>query len=224
MEEIVLEAKKRIMKGKQGVRKLRNQALIPAILYGRGKESVSLEINEKDIKKIINTGSWESVVIDLKVEGDNEVTNVIIKDIQVDPIKRNLLHLDLCEISLKEKIKVHMHIETVGEAPGVKSNGGILEHITREIEIECLPTKIPESIKIDISALEIGDAITVGGLAVSDDIKIITDQERVVVKVIPPTVLEEKIEEEAPLAEAVEPEVIAKGKKEETEEEPKEEQ
>lgn len=224
MREISLEAKKRTIKGTGGVRKLRDQNLIPAILYGEGKESVPLEINEKDIKKIMHGGSWESVVIDLKVEDDNKVKNVIIKDIQVDPIKRNLLHLDLCEISLKEKIKVHVHIETVGEAPGVKSNGGILEHITREVEIECLPTEIPENIKVDISALEIGDIVTIGDLKLSSDIEIITDKERVLLKVIPPTVLEEKVEEEAPVAEAAEPEIIAKGKKEETEEEPKEEQ
>ncbi len=218
MREISLSAKKREMKGTRGSRKVRNQDFIPAILYGEGKVSIPLQLAKKDVQDIIRKRAWESVIIDLKLQGEDEVNTVIIKELQISPIKRDILHIDLCKISLKEKTRVHVHIEVVGESPGIKNNGGILQHITREIEIECLPKKIPETIKVDISSLEIGDAILAKDLKVSEDIKIITDQERVIINIISPTVLEEKVEEKTPLASAAEPEVIAKGKKEEVEE------
>jgi large subunit ribosomal protein L25 len=228
MREIVsLEATLRDTKGSGKVNKLRGQNIIPAVLYGEGKTSIPLQINKKDIQAIIHGDAWENILIELKIKGESNSNTVIIKEIQIDPLKRNLIHLDLCKISLKDKIKVHVPVEVLGEAPGVKSQGGVLEYLIREIEIECLPTQIPETLKVDISALEIGGHITVAEVTVPADVKIITEKERVIVKVIQPTILEEKPAEEAvPLAETAEPEVISKGKKEETEEgteEPKKE-
>ncbi|MFH1239137.1 MAG: 50S ribosomal protein L25 [bacterium] len=224
MREILsLEAKIRETKGTRRVNRLRSKNVIPAVLYGEGKSSVLLEINKKDIQAVVRGDAWENVIIDLKIKGESKASIVIIKEVQIDPLKRNLIHLDLCKISLKDKIKVHVPVEVMGEAPGVKNQGGVLEHLIREIEIECLPTQIPETLKVDVSSLEIGGSITVGEVMVPADVKVITEKERVVVKVIQPTILEEKpAEEVAPLAEKVEPEVISKGKKEETEEEAEE--
>ncbi|MFH1784478.1 MAG: 50S ribosomal protein L25 [bacterium] len=221
MKEILLEAKKRTLKGKQGTRQLRRQNIIPVVLYGAGNDSVALEVDKKTIFDIVHEGSWESMIIDLKVDGESKAKNVMIKELQLDPIKRSIVHLDLYEISLKEKIKIHVSVEVVGESPGVKSGGGILEHIMREVEIECLPTNIPASIEVDVSGLEIGGSVTAAEVKVPQGVTLITEPGRTLVHVIAPTVYEEPVAAEEGVVAAepgsAEPEVISKGKKEEEE-------
>jgi large subunit ribosomal protein L25 len=144
-------------------------------------------------------------------------------DYHVDHTNSELLHADFFEVSLTEKVKVNVHIIPTGESVGVKRDGGILQNLLREIEIECLPDKMPGHVKIDISGLEIGQSLHVGDLNLGEDIKVLTDSGEVIVNVIAPAV-----EEVAPVAEAAapevaaEPEVIKKGKKEEEEEKEKE--
>jgi len=207
MEKVSLEAEIREKTGTGSSGRLRRTGYIPAILYGGKEAPQSLIVNIKDLKKALSTEAGENVIISLKV-GDKTRT-VIIKDLQTDPVKGDLLHVDLYQISLKEKLKASVPIEVRGEAPGVKE-GGILQHRLREIEVECLPTEIPEFIPVDVSGLSIGDSLHVKDLRVTGDLKILADGEESVISVVPPTV--EEVAPPTPEEVAAEPEVIGEEK------------
>lgn len=217
MERITITVEKRGETGKGVARSLRRNYMIPAILY-RGGDSLPIKIPKKEITQFINTTSGEQVMVNLQFkDGENKLA--LMKDYQVDPTNRELLHVDFFELLLTEKVKVSVHITTTGESIGVKRDGGLLQNPLREIEIECLPDKIPGHVKIDISGLEIGQSLHVGDLKLEEGIKVLTNNGEVIANVIAPAV-----EAVAP-AEAVvepvvaEPEVIKKGKKEEEKEE-----
>lgn len=211
MDRISLKAEIREEQGKGIARSLRRAGMVPAVLYREGR-SQSIKLHKKELAKLINSMSGDQVMVDLQFgEGDKKIA--LLKDYQVDPIKRELLHTDFFEVSLSEEIRVTVHVTTKGEPIGVKRDSGILQHTLREVEIECLPDKIPNMVEIDISKLEVGQSIHVSDLTFEEGIKILTNPEDVIVTVIAPVV------EEAPAAEAaevtVEPEVAKKGKKEE---------
>ena len=216
MERMELEAKLRKERGKGPSRRLRQEGSIPAILYGMGKENLPLEIRARELEGIISKGG-ESLVFDLKVfrDGGEEKRPVIIRETQYHPVRGDILHIDLYEISLRKKLSTKVPLLVKGEAAGVKE-GGILEHRLRELEVECLPTEIPKNIPVDVSSLGIGDSIHVRELMVKEGVKILTDGESVVLSVIPPTV------EEVAEVEEVKEEVEVK--EEEAKEEVKEEE
>lgn len=207
MEKVSLEVEIREKTGKGSSGRLRRRGYIPAILYGGKEAPQSLIVNIKDLEKALSTEAGENVIISLKV-GDKTRT-VIVKDLQVDPVRGDLLHADLCQISLKERLKASVPIVVRGEAPGVKE-GGILQHRLREIEVECLPTEIPESIPIDVGDLRIGNSLHVKDLRVTGDIKILADGEESVVSIVPPTV--EEVAPPTPEEVVAEPEVIGEKK------------
>lgn len=211
MERITLKAEKRDIVGKGIARTLRREGMIPAVLY-KGGGSIPIKLSRKELSRLINTTAGEQVMVNLQFsDGDSKLA--LVKDYQVDPIKGDLLHTDFFEVSLTEKIRVTVHVTPVGEPIGVKRDGGILQHVLRGIEVECLPDKIPGHIEIDISKLEIGQSIHVSDLKLGEGIKVLTDLDEVVANVIAPLV-----EEAAPVASAAavaEPEVIKKGRKEE---------
>lgn len=213
MERITINVIKREETGKGAARSLRRKEMIPAILY-RGGGSVSIKIPKKELTQFINTTSGEQVMVNLQFQdGENKIA--LMKEFQVDPTKRELIHADFFEVLLTEKVKVHAHVSTVGEPIGVKRDAGILQNLIREIEIECLPDKIPGHVKIDISGLEIGQSLHVRDLQLGEDIKVLTDPEGVIVNIIAPLVEEAAPAAEAAAPEAAEPEVLKKGKKEE---------
>ena len=207
MEKISLEAEIREKVGKGSSGRLRRTGYIPAVLYGEKEEPQPLIVNTKDLEKALSTEAGENVIISLKV-GDRART-VIVKELQTDPVRGDLLHVDLCQISLREKLKAAVPIEVRGEAPGVKE-GGILQHRLREIEVECLPTEIPESIPVDVGGLGIGDSLHIKDLKVTGDIKILVDKEETVVSIVPPTV--EEVAPPTPEEVVTEPEVIGEEK------------
>ncbi len=207
MKKVSLEAGIREKTGKGSSGRLRRRGYIPAILYGGKEAPQSLIVNIKDLKKALSTEAGENVIISLKV-GD-KTRMVIVKDLQVDLIREDLLHVDLYQISLKERLKASVPIVVRGEAPGVKE-GGILQHRLREIEVECLPTEIPESIPIDVGDLRIGNSLHVKDLRVTGDIKILADGEESVVSIVPPTV--EEVAPPTPEEVVAEPEVIGEEK------------
>ena len=218
MERIIIHAEKREETGKGVARSLRREDMIPAVLYRAGG-SLPIKLPKKEITQFINTTSGEQIMVALQF-ADGESKLALMKDYQVDPTRRELLHADFFEVLLTEKVKVNVHIIPTGEPVGVKRDSGILQNLMRDIEIECLPDRIPGHIKIDISGLEIGQSFHVSDLPIGEGIKILTDPEEVIVNVIAPAV-----EEVAPVAaevaaapEVAEPEVIKKGKKEEEEE------
>lgn len=214
MERLTLNVEKREEKGKGAVRSLRRRDMIPAILY-RGGDSLPIKIPKKEISHFINTTAGEQTIINLQFS-DGGSKLALMKDYQVDPTKRELLHADFFEVSLTEKVRVRVHITTTGEPIGVKRDGGVLQNLLREIEIECLPDKIPGHVKTDISGLEIGQSLHVGDLQLAEGIKILTEASEVIANVIAPVVEEVAPEEVVAAApEVAEPEVIKKGKKEE---------
>jgi len=214
MDRITINAEKREEFGKGASRSLRRKDMIPAILY-RGGRSLPIKFSKKEFARFINTTAGEKVMVNIQF-ADGESRLALMKDYQVDPVKGELLHADFFEVSLTEKVKVTIHVTPVGESIGVKRDGGILQYLLREIEVECLPDKIPGRIEIDISGLEIGQSTHISDLKLGEDVKILNNPEEVLFNVIAPAV-----EEVAPAAEVstapevTEPEVIKKGKKEE---------
>jgi large subunit ribosomal protein L25 len=213
MERITIHVTKREETGKGAARSLRRQEMIPAVLY-RGGDSVPIKLPKEEITQFINTTSGEQAMINLQFS-DGESKLALMKDFQIDPTKRELLHADFFEVLLTEKVRVSVHVSTTGEPVGVKRDGGILQNVIREIEIECLPDQIPGHVKVDISHLEIGQAIHVSNLSLGDEIKILTDPDEVIANVLAPAVEEVAPVAEAAAPEVAEPEVIKKGKKEE---------
>ena len=218
MERKIIHAEKREETGKGVARSLRRKEMIPAVLYRAGG-SLPIKLPKKEITQFINTTAGEQIMVDLQfADGNSKLA--LIKDYQVDPTRRELLHADFFEVLLTEKIKVNVHVIPVGEPVGVKRDGGMLQNLLRDVEIECLPDKIPGHIKIDISGLEIGQSLHVRDLQLEEGIKVLTDPADVIVNIIAPIV-----EEVAPAAAeaaaapeaAAEPEVMKKGKKEEEE-------
>lgn len=211
MERLSINAEKREGHGKGTARSLRREGMVPAILYRAGK-SQSIKLSGKELAKLINTISGEQVIVDLHF-ADGEKKLALLKEYQLDPIKGELLHTDFFEVSLTETVRVTVHVVTVGEPIGVKRDAGILQYALREVEIECLPDKIPGKIEVDIAKLELGQSVHVSDLKFEEGIKVLTEPGDVIVTVVAP------VEEAAPAAEAapvaVEPEVVKKGKKEE---------
>ncbi|MCK5406398.1 MAG: 50S ribosomal protein L25 [Candidatus Krumholzibacteria bacterium] len=227
MENLKLETEIRTDSGKGTAHKLRAVGRIPGVLYGRKEEAVSLVIKETAIRAILHSHP-ESAVIDLDVKGGKSKgsVNVIIRDIQRHPATGKLLHIDFQRISLDEKVRVQVRIILDGDPRGVKEQGGILEHVTRALNIMCLPTAMPESIHIDVAELMIGDAVKlkdiVGGYP---DIDFLDETEITLANLIPP-IVEAKPEEGAEVEEEEgEPELVSKEKEgeEASAEKPKEE-
>jgi len=218
MEQIEIEAKPRQKTGKEAAKRLRNEGLIPVIVYNKGKRSIPLAVSGVDLISALHTSAGGNVIINLNIKKDKKLQKktVIIKDIQHHPIKGDILHVDFEQISLTQNITVKVPIDIKGEAIGVKRDGGILEHILWEVEVECLPTKIPEKIEVRVDSLEIGDIVHVKDLKVEEGIKILNDPEEPVVVIEPPRKMEEeKPEEEELIEEEKEPEVISEKEKEE---------
>lgn len=206
MERVELEAKLRAKTGKGPSRQLRRDGFIPAVLYGEGKEPWRLTLAVSDLKRVLATEAGKNPIIALKV-GD-ETDTAILKEIQVDPVRREFLHADLCRISLKERLTAEVPILFLGECPGVEA-GGVLQERLRELEVECLPTEIPKHIEVDISGLEIGGSIHAKDLRLAEGIKILAKPEQTVISVLPPTVIEEEV---PPVEEVVaEPEAVVEG-------------
>jgi len=209
MEEFNVTAEIRNQTGKNAARRLRAAGKIPAILYGRQEDSVALSLNPKELSAILHSGTGHNTIFSLEIQ-DRGTTSVMIKDWQFDPIKDNLLHADLVRIVMDKALQVKVPITAVGEAKGVKVQGGIFEFVLREVEVECLPSDIPEHITIDVSNLEIGANFRVSDLPLDPKIKILSEADLVVAHVIAPK--EEKVPEPAVEAGVAEPEVIKKGK------------
>jgi len=220
MAVIPLKGTRRNDLGKGGARKARAAGQIPGVLYGHGETPIAVAIGAREFEVAMRTHKGGNPIVSLGLEG-TEFT-ALVRAAQIDPLTHGVLHLDFQHISLTEKIEVSVTVHLTGLAIGVKDGGGILETITREIEVRCLPTNIPSSIDIDVSALNIGDSVHVRDLTVKD-IEVLTDPDTTIATVVPPSVVEETTPAEgAAAAGAAEPEVITKGKKDEEAAEEKE--
>lgn len=213
MERYSLKATVREETGKGVARKLRRDGLIPAVVYGKTRNPQPLIVNPEDLKHKMSGNA----IFDMVLEGGEaeEKETVMIKEVQKDPIKGNLIHLDFQHISMDEKITISVVINLVGDAPGV-SDGGVLQQLLRELDIECLPLDIPNAIEVDVSNLEINNSLMVSDIEVPENIDVVTPLDETVVTIVVPT---EEVEEEETEEEFVEPEVIGETKEEEADEE-----
>ncbi len=218
MEKRKLKVKLRERTGKEYVRKLRKNGLLPAVLYGPHlKKSLPLQIDIKELHSFFSHSDKAKIItLEITDQKTDKQHDVIIKDLQRDSIKGDLQHLDFYAITRGETITTTVPISFVGKSQGEKI-GGIVEHLVRELEIECLPRDLPSVIEVDVTPLELGDSLNVGDIKVSSNIKVLTHPQELVVSVVSP-VREEVTVEEKEVAEEVE--VVGKEKKiEETEEE-----
>lgn len=222
MERHSIEAELRTETGKGAARTIRRDGLIPGVVYGRGNDPRSIKVDPLDIEKLLHSNAIFDLTFVGEDGGEDEAT-VIIKDYQKDVIKQNLLHVDFQFISMDEKITVSVPMRLEGDALGVR-NGGVLQHLLREIEIDALPAEIPEEITIDISELEVGESLSVADLELSEGLDLVTESDEVIVTVVTPTELVEEEEETEAEDEFLEPEVIGEDdeEEEEVEEEPAE--
>jgi large subunit ribosomal protein L25 len=213
MAVIPLGGTRRENLGKGGARKARAAGQIPGVLYGHGEEPVPVAVGAREFDLALRGHKGGNPIVNLAVAG-GEFT-ALIRAVQYDPLTHDILHLDFQHISLTETIEVKVAVHLTGLPIGVKDGGGILETILRDIEVRCLPTAIPASIEVDVSHLNIGDSVHVREISVPN-VTVLNDGAETIATVVPPTVMEEKAPEAAAVEGApAEPEVIAKGKKEE---------
>ncbi len=214
-----IKAEKRDTAGKADSRRLRKKGSLPAVLYGPNVTSTALILSKKDVFNILKSESGENTLFRIKLDSKN--LDVMIKDYQQDVVTDELLHVDLIEIAMDKFLEVTIPLVLVGEAVGVKSEGGFMDFVTRELEVECLPKDIPEEIEVDVTDLHMQQSVKVEELATPEGVKILSDPQLVVAMVHAPEeeVEEEEEGEEEILVEGEEPEVIGKEKKEEEEEE-----
>ena len=215
MEQIIVEATPRDTRGKNAARRMRCAGQIPAVLYGGSGQPQAVAVNTKQVAGILRSESGHNTIFTVKLNGSEH--KAILKDWQVDPAKGSLLHVDMLRIAMDVRMHVKVPVHTFGEPQGVKMQGGIFEMVTREVEIECLPSEIPDEFKVDVSGLMIGKQLRAADLPLDPQkIKLLTDPQRVIAHVVALRAEEEKPAEAAAPTEAApaEPEVIKKGKKE----------
>jgi large subunit ribosomal protein L25 len=213
MKTIELNVEKRSTTGKGEARRVRATGRIPGVVYGANKPNVPISLDRKALADLFREGAGENAIFLLKLAGSDQSRHAMIRELQRDPVSRKPLHVDFVRVLMDVKITVEVPIEVIGVARGVKTDGGILDLVTREIEIECLPTNIPAHIAVDVSDLGIGDAIRVSDLPSIEGVRIVDNPEKVVVHVAHPTREEEPVAAAAEgVTELAEPEVLKKGK------------
>jgi len=220
MAEITVSAESRSEFGKNANRRLRVKGKVPGIVYGGKGDNVSVAVDPKALLRVLRSEAGRNAILKLEIAGQG-ATNVILKDWQVDPIKENFLHADFYRIAMDVALRVTVPITIKGEARGVKTEGGILEMVVRQIEVECLPGDIPERIEVDVTDLGLNGAIRVSDLPVTAKVKVLQDPHQVVIHIISvkeeveATVVAAPVEGEVAAPAAGEPEVVKKGKKDE---------
>jgi len=219
MDKVSIVVQPRDVTGSRAARRLRKAGLIPGVLYGHGKEATMIAVDPHALRVALSTGAGTHAVLAVNVEGHKRAHHAVIKEMELDPVKSTVTHIDLQEIRLDETIETTVAVRFEGEAKGVKA-GGMLDESTREVTIKGLVTAIPEHFVLDISEMDINDTAKVGDLVVPEGLEIVDDPEQVLCSVLPPRKVEEEAEEgAAEVAEGAaeaepEPEIVGKGEKE----------
>ncbi len=217
--DIVVSAEVRTSRGKNEARRTRRDGQIPAVVYGASQNPVTVAVNPREILRVVHSSTGYNTIFNLAING-GETTPVMVVDQQIDPLKGTLLHADLKRIDLTKRIRITVPVHTTGEPKGVKVQGGLLEIVTRSIEIECVPDEIPENFTVDVGELMIGQSRRAGDVGLAGSMKLVSSPETVIAHVVALRAEAAPAEAAAPAAEAAtpaaaEPEVIKKGKKEE---------
>src|SRR5450756_394368 len=219
MDKVSIVVQPRDVTGSRAARRLRKAGLIPGVLYGHGQEATKIAVDPHALRVALSTGAGTHAVLAITVEGHKRAHHAVVKEMELDPVKSTLTHIDLQEIRLDETIETTVAVHFEGEAKGVKE-GGMLDESTREVTVRGLVTAIPEHLVLDISEMDINDTAKVGDLVVPEGLEIVDDPEQVLCSVLPPRKVEEEAEEgAAEVAEGAaeaepEPEIVGKGEKE----------
>jgi large subunit ribosomal protein L25 len=217
MNEISIEVHRRDSAGKNANRQLRSGGWLPAVVYGGGKEPVPIQMNRRQFLDLWRHGSGENTVFLLQLAGAGAKRHAMIREIQVDPVSREVLHIDFQRVVMTEKVRVMVPIELTGTAYGVKNEAAVQDFVTREVEVECLPAEIPARLPLDVSELHVGQHLEAGAIPLPQGVRLVTEPERTIVS------LGHSRLETAPAAEAgeelleterQEPEVIGRGRAE----------
>jgi large subunit ribosomal protein L25 len=194
MKSVALKAYPRSQVQHTAVKKLRAGGRVPATIYGRQTKPQNLELNSREFSDLLHHAVSENLLVDLSVETDARAKRLaLVQEVQHHPLSGKVLHVDLHEVAENEKVTVHVPVETIGEAAGVKNGGGTLEHIMFKLKVRCLPKDLPEQITLDVSALEIGKSIHLGEIAAPAGVEILGEKSRTVVAVAAPRAEEEVV-------------------------------
>jgi large subunit ribosomal protein L25 len=217
--DTTLEAVRRESRGKNEARRLRAGGKIPAVVYGGAEPGMPVAVDPKMLSRILHSDTGTNTLITLKTPGVSDV-RVLVREFQVDPVTSHFLHADFYRLAMDKAIQVTVRIVVRGEAPGVKQQGGVLDFVHRELELECLPADIPDHLDVDVSELMLGQAVRVKDVVANAKWTAVSDPDMMLVHVVMPKVEEVApvVADAAPVAPA-EPEVIKKGKVEKPEEE-----
>lgn len=215
---LMIKCERRDVFGKNASRRLRREGKVPVVLYGGDEPSIHLAMQKKDVFGILRSESGENTIF--KASFDSESKDTMIKELQTDPVTDEILHIDLILIAMDKAVRVSVPIVVAGEAVGVKAEGGFVDLITREVEVECLPGDIPEHIEVDISDLHLHQSIKIEDISLPQGVESLSDPQTLVVLIEAPTKEEEIVKEEEEeevelMAEEEQPEVIKKEKEEE---------
>lgn len=211
MEDLIIEVHKREETGDGPCGRLRRSGWVPGVVYGGGRENLAIRIEKKPLLEALEKGAGENRVFLLKLIGTDKSRHTMIRDMQVDAVSRQIVHIDFQRVLLDAKIRVKVRVELSGTAFGVKNEGGIVDFVSREIEVECLPTLIPQVIDVDLTDLHVGDHVAAKDLGLPSGVSLLGDPERIIVSLAHARVEAEGTEGAAP-AEGKEPEVIKRGK------------
>jgi large subunit ribosomal protein L25 len=213
-QQAKLTAQKRTEIGRNAIKKVKNDGMVPGVIYGSNLEPINLQINGRELLSLLSHASGENILVELEIQDGSEKQNALamIQEIQHHPLQRQILHVDFHAVSANETVSAEIPIETTGEAVGVKVQGGLLEHILRYLEVECLPGDLPQIIEVDVTNLEVGQSLHVRELNLPPGVEAMTDPEQTVVAVVEPRVEEEVVE---PLVTPTTPEIITAKKPEE---------
>jgi len=212
IKNIVVEADPRAERGKNESRRLRRAGRLPGVIYGAGDPPLTVGLSPRRIEEILRLETGRNTIFTLTLAGESQKGAVMIKDLQRDPVSDALLHIDLVRVQLDKAVRVSVPIRLVGTPEGVRTEGGVVEFVHREVEVECLPADIPEHLDLDIAALQVNQHVSVSALPVSDRVKILDDADAIIVVVVPPKAEEVVAPVEGAPEAAAEPEVIKKGK------------
>jgi large subunit ribosomal protein L25 len=225
MANIELQVERRQETGKNVARRARASGKVPAVVYGAKKETVPIYVEARQLTTAFRKGAGDNAIYLLKMAGTEQSRHAMIREINRDPVSREVLHVDFLRVLMDVKVRVSVAIELTGSPKGVKQEGGILDFVSREVEIECLPNDIPTSLPVDVSDVGMGESFRVGQIPAREGIRVLDDPDKVIAHVAHPAKEEEPVAAAAEAAPAAaEPEVIKKGKTETPEaEEPKKE-
>jgi large subunit ribosomal protein L25 len=212
-KQVKLPAERRASTGRSAVRKLKARGLIPAVIYGGKEKPEPLQVTRRDMSALLSHASGENILVELEIEGESKNLLALVQEVQHSPVGGDILHVDFHSVSMDEVIEAEVPVESIGTAEGVKTYGGLLEQNLRLLEIECLPSDLPDKITVDVSAMNIGDSIHVREIPLPSGVTTRVQPDLTVFSVLAPTIEEEPVAAEAAITA---PEVIT-GKKEEGE-------